>query len=303
MGENHLHHVPHGHSRRLMWALLLNIGFTILEVIGGFWANSLAILSDAIHDFGDIVALGLAWYFQVFANKKRDDRYSYGYHRYSVLGAIISAVILLTGSVIMVVRAVPRFWEPAEPHGQAMMVLAVVGVLVNGGAFLILHGGKSLNEKVIGWHLLEDVLGWVAVLVGGALIWWQGWNWIDPALSLAIAVYIVIGVARNLRRALQITMQGVPSEMNVEELKTKVAALSEIQEIHDVHIWTLDGEFNIMTFHAVLCQPMATNPLMGLKFRIKELLAAEGVHHVTVEFELPDEHCHPDHQGEEAHHH
>jgi len=166
----HEHDHSHGSGKNLAWAFLLNISFCVIELIGGLLTNSIAILSDALHDFGDSISLGLAWYFQKISKRKPDSRYTYGYKRFSTLSALVNCLVLLTGSGFILYESIKRILNPIESNAQGMFVLAVVGVLVNGAAVVRLKKGDSLNEKVVSLHLLEDVLGWVAVLIGSIVM-------------------------------------------------------------------------------------------------------------------------------------
>ena len=160
------HHDHHGDVKNIKVAFFLNFGFAIIEIIGGFLTNSVAILSDAVHDLGDSLSLGLAWYFQKYSRKKSDSTYTYGYRRFSLVGALANSLVLIVGSILILTEAIPRIFNPQQAHPQGMMMLAVLGIAVNGVAMLRLRRGKSLNEKVVSLHLMEDVLGWIAVLVG-----------------------------------------------------------------------------------------------------------------------------------------
>lgn len=169
MAHKHSHHHSHSHhhgTKNISLAFFLNLGFCIIELIGGLLTNSVAILSDALHDFGDSVALGLAWVFQKKSEQKPDDKYTYGYRRFSLLSAIINSIILVAGSAFVLFESIKRIIEPAETNAKGMLLLAILGVAVNGVAILRLRKGGSVNERVVSLHLMEDVLGWVAVLIG-----------------------------------------------------------------------------------------------------------------------------------------
>ena len=186
--EHHHHgHHHHGDVKNLGIAFILNVCFTIIEIVGGILTNSVAILSDALHDLGDSLSLGLAWYFQRLSEKGRDRNFSYGYKRFSVLGALITSVVLVIGSVIIIYSAVSRLQHPQISNGLGMLGLAVLGILVNGAAVVRLKGSSSVNSRAVMLHLMEDVLGWVAVLIGSLFIYFFDWQIIDPILSLMIA--------------------------------------------------------------------------------------------------------------------
>ena len=296
--HNHGHDHSHGHGHHhhhagdnIKVAFFLNFFFTIIELIGGLWINSVAILSDALHDLGDSLSLGLAWYFEKVAKRKSDAKFTFGYKRFSLLGAVINSVILLVGSIIILAEAIPRIWNPEPVNAAGMVGFAILGIVVNGAAVLRLKGGESMNEKVVRLHLLEDVLGWVAVLVGGVILYFFDWPVIDPLLSIGITIFVLYNVVRNLRQSIKILLQGTPAHINTQEVKAKLESLQNVSSVHDLHIWTLDGSYNIMSMHAVV--PPTTNPVQAslLKNEIREAMANIGIRHVTIELELPGEVC------------
>jgi cobalt-zinc-cadmium efflux system protein len=290
----HHHHHKHGHTHdtsNIKVAFFINLIFKIIVIIGGVMTNSIAILSDAVHDLGDSLSLGLAWYFQNYSKKKRSPSFSYGYGRFSLLGAMINSIVLVVGSIFIFIEAIPRLIEPQQPETQGMMILAVLGVVFNGAAVLRLKKGTSVNERVVSLHLLEDVLGWVAVLIGSIIMHFFDIPIIDPILSLGIALFILMNVYKNLKEAIQIIMQGVPDDTNVKEVERRLVSYPEIKEIHDIHVWSMDGEYNIMTAHIVVYHEGPLKELEPLKKKIREDLEELRIEHVTLEFEVVDEHC------------
>jgi cobalt-zinc-cadmium efflux system protein len=305
MAHDHHQHGGHGHHHHhhagdnIKVAFFLNLGFTVIEVFGGLWINSMAILSDALHDFGDSLSLGMAWYFNKLSLKGSDQHFSYGYKRFSLLGAVINSVVLLLGSGIVLWVSVPRLFNPQEVHAPGMIGFAVLGVLVNGAAALRLKKGETLNEQVAMLHLLEDVLGWVAVLVGGILLYFFDWPIIDPLLSILITGFILYNVVRNLRKGLQIFLQGTPANISLDDVRRKLRLMPEIRSVHDLHLWTLDGISHVLTLHAVVNENVNLVEAHELKNRIRIAMQEAHIDHVTVEFELPgqecsQEHCTPD---------
>lgn len=289
----HAHHHDHD-TGNIKVAFFLNLSFTIIEIVGGLLTGSLAILSDALHDLGDSLSIGLSWYFQKLSKKERNNQYSYGYRRFSVLGALINAVILLVGSVYIMIEAIPRIADPQLVDEQWMLVLAIFGVVVNGAAVLRLRKGKSLNEKVISLHLLEDVLGWVAVLIGSIMIMWFDWYWIDPLLSVLIGLFIFYNVIRDLRSVVDIILQSTPSGIDVNEVEEELLAMSFIKEMHDCHIWSMDGEYHVFSAHLVLNDDYDLSQLSEIKASIKQKLKDLKIEHSTLEFEKEGEYCRED---------
>lgn len=285
------HHYDQDDVKNIKAAFFLNLLFTVIELIGGVLTNSVAILSDAVHDLGDSFSLGLSWYFQKIAKKPRTKEYTYGFKRFSLLGAVINSVVLLVGSVVILAHAVPRLFYPQQPNVEGMLLLAVLGVIINGLAVLRLRKGRSLNERVVSLHLLEDVLGWLAVLAGAGVMYFVDAPIIDPLLSIAIALFILFNVFRNMRESLRIILQGSPAKLNIETVKNTLLEMEAVRSVHDLHTWSVDGEYNVLTIHVVLNENMTMENQQKLKTRIRESLLRLGVQHCTIEFELPDEDC------------
>lgn len=278
-------------EKNISYAFFLNFGFTIIEIIGGFLTNSVAILADAVHDFGDSISLGLAWYLQKVSRKGSDHKYSYGYKRFSLLGAIINSVILLVGSVFILSETIPRIIQPQAPDVKGMFILAILGILVNGAAVIRLRKGNSINEKVVSLHLWEDVLGWIAILIGSVLMYFFDIPIVDPILSILISIYILIHVFRNIKISMRIILQGTPVEIDMNEITTALLKNEDIDALHDLHVWSIDGNYHVVTTHVVLNKALTMDQLATLKFKIREQLVELNIQHVTLEFETGDEIC------------
>ncbi|MFA5044662.1 MAG: cation diffusion facilitator family transporter [Paludibacter sp.] len=289
--HGHDHHHHHADVKNIKFAFFLNIGFTLLEIVGGYFTNSIAILSDAVHDLGDSLSLGLAWYFQKMAKKGNDNSYSYGYKRFSLLGAIINSIVLVVGSFLILSAAIPRLFHPQETHVGGMFLLAIVGVLVNGAAVLRLKKGHSINEKVVSLHMLEDVLGWAAILVGSVIMYFFDVPIIDPIMSVVIAIFVLSNVYKNVRQSLHIILQGIPEEVDITDISEHLIRLEGIENVHDLHVWSVDGTYNVLTVHVVLSAALAMEKLAELKDTIRTSLQEKGIQHVTVEFETTEECC------------
>ena len=285
-------HPNHDHTKEnITIAFWLNTGFAMLEVVGGLYTNSVAILSDALHDFGDSLSLGLAYYFHKKSAKKRDDFFSYGYKRFSLLGAFINSLVLIIGSIFILQEAVRRLAHPEQANAKGMLILAVIGIVINGIAMLRLKSGSTINERVVSLHFLEDVLGWVAVLIGSVVMMFANVPVLDPVLSILIAAFILFNVYKNLRQAFQIILQGIPDNVDVEEIRKKIESLPEIKGIHDLHTWSMDGHYNIMTLHLVVRQLTPTADLERLKQDVRQQLQQMNIQHLTIETEFEDQAC------------
>ena len=289
--HHHHHHDHHAADRRIGLAFVLNLVFTVIEVVGGLLTNSTAILADAVHDLGDSLAIGLGWLLARLGRRPASGRYTYGYQRLSLLGALINALVLIAGSLWVLSEAIPRLADPPMPHAVGMTWLAVLGIVVNGAAAWSLHGGRSLNERVLNWHLLEDVLGWVAVLIVGVVLQFADWPILDPLLSIAFTLFILFNVLRNLRETLRLFLQGVPDDALVETVRNKLLALPHVVDVHHLHLWSLDGEHHVLTAHLVLDIPISAESQREIKDAIRETCRDCDIGHTTIELEQADETC------------
>lgn len=272
-------------------ALILNSGFVILEIVGGILTNSMAILSDALHDLGDSLSLALAWYFQKLSDRTKDKTFSFGYKRFSLVGAVFNSMVLLVGSIFILNETIPRIFnpEPTEPRG--MFFLALLGIAVNGMAALRLRKGKSINEKVVSLHLWEDVLGWLSILIGSVIMIFTDLPVIDPILSVAITLFILFNVMKNLKKSFRVFLQGVPRDTDIEEIEKRVLSLPGVESIHDMHIWSMDGQYNILTLHLVSNEINDYPKIRNLKQHIKQLLKNLKIDHITIEVDSPEDEC------------
>lgn len=292
------HHAPghaHGHvnatgARSLRVAFFINLAFTLVEVVGGLWTGSIAVLTDALHDAGDCLVLGTAWYLQRVALKGRDGRYSYGYGRYSMLGGWLTSVVLVAGALGMLMITIPGLGDPALPHTTGMIGIALFGLLMNGLAAWTLHAGDTLNERGAYLHLLEDVLGWSAVLLGAILIHFTGWSVIDPLLSIGISLFILYNAIGTLRKGTRILMQQVPDGIDLHQVRQRLLAIPHVVDLHDQHTWTLDGSFIVHTVHVVVGD-VDLQQALDIKCRTREVLRMSGIHHATIELEWEQEEC------------
>jgi cobalt-zinc-cadmium efflux system protein len=287
MAHDHHHHS----TKNIKVAFWLNFTFTIIEIVGGFYTNSIAILSDALHDLGDTLALGLAWFLDKFSKKKRDQRYSYGYGRFSLLAAFINGLILMVGSVFILYEAIPRLFNPIQPNAEGMILLAIGGVFFNGVAVLRLKSGKTQNEKIVSWHLMEDVLGWVAVLIGSIIMKYYDVPIIDALLSIGFTIFIFYNVFKNFITTVRIFLQAKPDNVNENNLVESVLQLAQIKSVHDTHLWSIDGEKVVFTLHVVVGKSLNSDQIIELKKSIREMSKLHSIDHITVEVEYEDEEC------------
>lgn len=287
----HTHHHNHSSEGNIKVAFFLNLFFSIVELIGGVLTNSVAILSDALHDLGDSLSLGIAWYFARIAKKKSTPDFSYGFKRFSVLGALVNSIVLVTGSIFILSEAIPRLINPVNPETEEMIYFAIGGVIINGLAAWKLSSGKSINEKAVYLHLLEDILGWIAVLIGAIIMHFTYLPIIDPILSILIALFILSNIYKNLRESFRIILQATPSSIDITKVHEIFKGLPEIQSFHDCHAWTMDGVYHVLSVHLVVDENKLLGDLEDLKTTVKSQLSILGINHTTIEFETVDEEC------------
>ena len=293
--HNHSHDHSHGRSsdasKRIGWAFFLNVVFTIIEFIGGWLTNSTAIMADAVHDLGDSLSIGTSWGLNKLSDKDANRTFSYGYKRFSLLGALINGVVLTIGSVWILFEAIPRLAEPEMPQVEGMLLLSIFGMAVNGFAAYKLSEGNSLNERVLNWHLLEDVLGWVAVFIVSIVLMFKPWAILDPILSIGFTLFILFNVIRNLKQTLMLFLQATPDRAQLERIRDDLLSNEHVSDLHHFHIWSLDGERNVMTVHLVLVGDVSTEHIQTLKNDVQNSLKKYNFEHTTVEFEFADEQC------------
>ena len=299
----HDHHHHHTASERIGWAFALNFCFTIIEFIGGWLTNSTAIMADAVHDLGDCLAIGMAWWLNKLGAKEANNRFSYGFSRFSLLGALINGVILVLGSLWVLSEAIPRLVNPQMPDAAGMLGLSVLGIEVNGFAAYKLNDGKTLNERMLNWHLLEDVLGWVAIFVVSIVLMFIELPILDPVLSIGFTLFILFNVAKNLTETLRLFLQATPDHQLREQILENLTELEHVSDIHHLHLWSLDGEQHVLTAHLLLKQHYQQTELLRLTALIASAMKGFPLSHTTIEFEFPDESCRDDHQSELSHHH
>ncbi len=251
----------------------------------------MAILSDALHDLGDSISLAMAWYLQKFSQRGPDERFSYGYARFSLLGALINSFILVAGCVLVLTKTIPRILRPEALNPKGMLVFAILGVVINGVAVLRLRKGSSLNEKVVFWHLLEDVLGWAAILIVSIVLMFVNLPILDPILSIIITVYVLYNVVKNLKNVLNVFLQGVPKDLSIREIEQEIMEKTDVLSVHHTHIWSLEGQKNLLTTHVTVQDGAEQQRIIALKERIKDLMKEKGISHVTIEFEFASEDC------------
>ncbi len=290
-------------EKNILIAFILNLVFSIFEFIGGIFTGSVAIISDAVHDIGDAASIGLSFFLERKSRRQPDKKYTYGYARFSVMGGLITTVILIVGSCLVVYNAIMRIINPVDINYDGMIIFAIVGVVVNLTAAFFTREGGSLNQRAVNLHMLEDVLGWVVVLVGAIVMRFTDFYIIDPIMSIGVAVFILINAIKNLKFVLDIFLEKTPDGVNVDELCEHIMHIDGVISVHHIHVRTLDGERNYATMHIV-----ASGDSAKIKNAVRGELAEHGIVHATLELEAEGEecgceHCHIDEVKHEGHHH
>lgn len=274
--------------KRILAAFLLNLFFSLFEFIGGVFTGSVAILSDALHDFGDALSIGISFFLEKKSKQKPDDNYTYGYGGYSVIGSMIMTLILISGSAVMIYKSVLRILNPSPVNYDGMLLLAVIGLCVNFLAAFVTHGGHSLNEKAVNLHMLEDVLGWAIVLVGAVVMKFTDISIIDPILSLCVALFVAVNALRTLCEAVSLFLEKTPEGLDLKQIRADILQTEGIVDVHHIHLWSLDGVNNCATMHVVAND---SADLAAIKASVRKMLCRHSISHVTIETELPCEEC------------
>lgn len=293
-------------EKNILIAFILNLSFAIFEVFGGIFTGSIAIISDAIHDVGDATSIGISFFLEKKSKKQPDETHTYGYARYSVIGSVITTMILLLGSVVVIYNAIHRLFNPAEINYNGMIIFAIIGVAVNFIAAWFTREGDSLNQKAVNLHMLEDVLNWVVVLIGAIVMRFTDLALIDPLMSIGVSVFILINAVKNLKVVIDLFLVKTPHEMDVNEIRDHVTHIDGVLDVHHIHIWSMDGQSNYTTMHIV-----TNGDAHEIKELIREELQEHGIGHATLELEAEGEHCHEKHchvnvpvsSGHHHHHH
>jgi len=274
-------------DRRILLAFLLNLLFSVVEFVGGVLTGSTAIASDAVHDLGDSISIGVSFILETISKRKPNDWYTYGYRRYSVLGGLLTTVILLIGSLLVLIGAIARLVNPIPIHYNGMIAVSVFGALINVLAAFLTRSGASVNQKAVNLHMLEDALGWIVVLAGAVIMKFVEVPFLDPLLSIGVSVFIFVEALKNGKVMLDIFLEKTPQGLSVEDIKSCLFRLEGVLDVHHVHVHSLDGVNHVATLHVVTeKEPQA------VKETVREALWEHGICHTTIEMETSDEDCH-----------
>ena len=289
-------------EKNILIAFLLNLLFSIFEFFGGLITNSVAILSDSIHDLGDALSIGISYFMERKSKKGVDNKYTYGYIRFSVLGGVITTSILLVGSILVIIGAIKRLFNPLDVNYSGMIIFAIVGVILNFLAAYITKDGDSINQKSVNLHMLEDVFGWIVVLIGSIIMNFTDIKIIDSIMSIGVALFILFNALTNLKEVLDLFLEKTPKDINIDELKKHLLKINGVEDIHHIHVWSIDGYNNYATMHIVT----KSKNIKNIKQMIREELEEHNICHAILETEdevCTDKECHMEFKEKHTHHH
>ena len=268
-------------DKKILIAFILNLSFSVFELFGGLFTNSVAIISDCVHDFGDAVSIGLSYILEKKSRADADDSHTYGYRRYSVLGGLITTFILMVGSYVMIREAITRIMYPAEVDYRGMIWLASIGLILNLIAAFFTREGNSINLRSVNLHMLEDVLGWAVVLVGAVIMNFTDIGILDSLMSIGVAVFIFCGALKNLLRILDLFLEKTPPDIDIPSLKSHLSEIEGVEDIHHLHVRSIDGYNHYATLHVM----SNTANLSDLKALLRKELAEHNIVHAVIETE------------------
>ena len=277
----HQHHKKA--SGNLAFVFLMNLTFNIIVIIGGLATNSVAILADCIHDLSDTLSIAFAWVLEHVSQKDSNENYSYGYQRFSILGAIIISIFIIIMACIILQEAIPRIFSPEEVDAEGMLLVAIVGIIFKSISVYRLHGGETFNEKAIFIHQLGDIFEWVAILILSiVLIFWDGAPYLDPFVSIGIALWLIFNLARNLYKSIEVILKKTPSHFDVDEFKNLINAVEGITAIDDFHVWSLDGIDSVLTLKVKIENWQKKDEI---KKEIYDIASGFHIVDITIEFD------------------
>jgi cobalt-zinc-cadmium efflux system protein len=274
--HHHHHHDPSRAGKNILFVFFLNLSFSIIELVGGLFIGSMAIVADAIHDLGDSISLGGAWLLERLANKGKDQKFNFGYRRFSLLSALFAGVVISAGSIVIMIESLRRFGEAQPPAGLPMIALALLGLTVNGFAAWKLSKGATQNEKLLTWHMIEDVLGWAVVLIGAIIIVLTGYAWIDPLLAIGLSVFVLFNVLRHLKETAYLFLQGRPENFDESKFLAQASLIPGLEKIDHLAIWSLDGETSVLSARLHLHSVREPLEIEKVKAAVRDLASQQG---------------------------
>lgn len=303
-GHSH-DHGGHGHShshtqdvdfssrdsttRNIKIVFFLNAIFAVIEFVFGGLFNSTAIITDAIHDTGDALSIGVAWFFQKISTREANEKYTFGHQRFSLVGALITAVVLLGGSTVLLFHVIPELFNPEPVNYQGMFWLAIFAICSKLFCMWLMSKGSSQNESLLNMHMLEDLLGWIGVLIVSIVVHFTSWYILDPILSLLIALFIIYKTWPMFLDTVEIFLDATPKEVNKEKVEEEILAIDGVEAISHLHIWSIDGEENSLTITVSLSKG-DIQAQEQTKETIRKLVEPFNTTHSTIETVVDKDH-------------
>ena len=277
----HHHHKKAGQN--LAFVFFMNLTFNIIVIAGGLATNSMAILADCIHDMSDTISIAVAWYLEHVAQKDSSDNYSYGYQRFSILGAVVISVFVIIMAFIILFEAIPRLFAPEGVDAGGMLIIAIIGLVFKSLSVYRLHRGETFNEKAIFFHQLGDIFEWVAILIlSVVLIFWDGAPYLDPFVSIGIALWLIFNLGRNLYKSVEVLLQKTPDNFDVDEFRSSINEINGVGKIEDFHVWSLDGIDSVLTLKVSIDD---WNMQDEIKKEIYSIASKYHIVDITIEFD------------------
>ncbi len=275
------HHKKAGQN--LAFVFFMNLTFNIIVILGGLATNSMAILSDCIHDLSDTISIALAWYLERIAQKESTYKYSYGYQRFSILGAVIISIFVIVMAFVILSEAISRLFSPEGVDAQGMFIIAIIGLIFKSISVYRLHRGETFNEKAIFFHQMGDIFEWITILILSiVLMFWKGAQYLDQFISIGIAVWLIFNLGRNLIKSVQVLLQKTPDSFDVDEFKTLINNIEGVVAIEDFHVWSLDGIDSVLTIKVVIDN---WNNQEEIKKEIYDFASKYHIIDITIEFD------------------
>lgn len=279
--DTHHHHRKAGQN--LAFVFFMNLAFNIIVIAAGLATNSMAILADCIHDVSDTISIAVAWIMEKVAQKDSSNKYSYGYQRFSILGAVIISIFVIIMALVILNEAIPRLFAPEEVDAGGMLLIAVAGLIFKSISVYRLHNGETFNEKAILFHQLGDVFEWLAILIlSVVLMFWEGASYLDPFVSIGIALWLIFNLGRNLYKSVCVLLQKTPDFFDVDEFKTGVLNIPDVNAIDDFHVWSLDGIDSVLTLKVAIDNWQRQEEI---KKEIYDVASKYHIVDITIEFD------------------
>ena len=268
-------------AKYTVWlAFFLNLTYAIVEFIAGGVFGSSAVLADSVHDLGDAIAIGISAFLETISNREEDNQYSLGYKRFSLLGALVTAIILMTGSVLVVLESVTKILNPQPVNDEGILWLGIIAITINVLASLVVGKGKTKNESILSLHFLEDTLGWLAVILMAIVLRFTDWYILDPLLSLVISFFILSKALPRFWSTLKIFLDAVPEGLETGDLEKDLESLTNVKSVNQLSIWSMDGLENNAIVHLCLED---WEQMTGTKNQVRQLLEERGIQNITIE--------------------